>query len=39
MSLWTVNDPDMQRQFLGENILNITTLCPSTALEIRSEIK
>ncbi len=38
MSLWTVNDPEMQRQFLTENILNITTLRPSAALEIRSEI-
>ncbi|MCQ2486244.1 MAG: glycerophosphodiester phosphodiesterase [Clostridia bacterium] len=39
MSLWTVNKPDMQRQFLNENIMNITTLRPSTALQIRNEIK
>lgn len=39
MSLWTVNKPDMQRQFLSEDIMNITTIRPSTALEIRNEIK
>ena len=39
MSLWTVNKPEMQRQFLDEKVLNITTLRPSTALEIRNEIR
>ncbi len=39
MSLWTVNKPEMQRQFLNEHIFNLTTLKPSTALEIRSEME
>lgn len=39
MSLWTVNKPEIQRKFLNENLLNMTTYRPVSALEIRKEIK
>lgn len=39
MSLWTVNEPEEQRRFLSENILNLTTLSPSSALAVRNGIE
>ena len=37
MSVWTVNDTEAQRRFLNENVLNITTMQPVSALKIRNE--
>lgn len=37
MSLWTVNDPEAQKRFLNENLLNITTMEPVSALKIRNK--
>jgi len=38
LSLWTVNDADTLRHLLEKDILNITTRCVQTALELRSQV-
>lgn len=35
ISVWTVNAPEMQKRFIDEKVLNITTTSPASALRIR----
>ena len=37
LSLWTLNDPETLRAYMGKGLLNITTRIPSAALRIRGE--